>query len=75
MMKEDRPSNIDNENGKKASNKKEVEPNYFSLCLSIQEFYYPNSPSLEQLFNFLLRNNTQLKLWYKGASVFYEQPS
>lgn len=56
-------------------NKKEVEPNYYSLCLNIDYFYYPLAPNLEFMYNFLLRNNTQLKAWYKGASSFYDQQS
>jgi hypothetical protein len=27
------------------------------------------------LYNLLLRNNTQLKFWYKGLSSFYDQQS
>lgn len=75
MIKSDKPAQLDSENAKKLPNKKEVEPNYYSLCLSIEHFYYPLAPNLELMYNFLLRNNTQLKAWYKGAAAFYDQQS
>ena len=37
--------------------------------------FYPFTPNLEALYNLLLRNNTQLKYWYKGLSNFYDQQS
>ena len=61
--------------GKKVASKKEVDPNAYSLCLRIAPLFYPFAPNLDPLFNFLLRNNTQLKYWYKGLSNFYDQQS
>lgn len=74
MMKGEKPSQIEGDNAKKAS-KKEVEPNFYSLCLSVDHFFLPLTPNLEPLYNYLLRNNTQLKSWYKGAAAFYDQQS
>ena len=74
MMKGEKPSQIEGDNAKKAS-KKEVEPNYYGLCLSVEHFFLPLTPNLEPLYNYLLRNNTQLKSWYKGAAAFYDQQS
>lgn len=73
-MKGEKPSQIEGDNAKKAS-KKEVEPNYYSLCLSVDHFFLPLTPNLEPLYNYLLRNNTQLKSWYKAAAAFYDQQS
>ena len=74
MIKGHQPDTID-ENVKKTANKKEVEPNLYNLCLNIEHFYLPYTPNLEFLFNYLLRNNTQLKNWYKNAASFYDQQS
>lgn len=54
---------------------KEVETNFYSMCLDIQPFYLPFTPSLDPLYNYLLRNNTTLKNWYKAISTFYDQQS
>jgi hypothetical protein len=75
MIRGEKPTQIEAENAKKQPNKKEVEPNYYSLCLNVDNFYYPSLPNLEHLYNYLLRNNTQLKAWYKGAAAFYDQQS
>lgn len=66
---------LDTVNGKKIANKKEVDPNIYSLSLRINHLFAPFAPNLEPLFNFLLRNNSQLKSWYKGLSNFYDQQS
>jgi hypothetical protein len=52
-----------------------VEPNLYNLCLNIDHFYLPYTPNLEYLTNYLLRNNTQLKTWYRNAASFYDQQS
>jgi hypothetical protein len=75
MIKGEKPAMVENENAKKVPNKKEVEPNLYSLCLNIDHFYLPATPNLEHIFNYLLRNNTQLKSWYKNAASFYDQQS
>ena len=75
MIKGNRPENIDNENSKKMPNKKEVEPNLYNLSMNIDHFYLPSTPNLEYLCNYLLRNNTQLKTWYRNAASFYDQQS
>ena len=46
MMKGNRPDSIENENVKKTANKKEVEPNFYNLCLNIDHFYLPFTPNL-----------------------------
>ena len=66
---------LDTVNGKKIANNKEVDPNIYSLSLRINHLFAPFAPNLEPLFNFLLRNNSQLKSWYKGLSNFYDQQS
>lgn len=35
----------------------------------------PSRPDLEQLYNCLLRNNSQLKNWYRGLSTYYDNHS
>jgi hypothetical protein len=75
MIKREKPAMVQNENAKKVPNKKEVEPNLYSLCLNIDHFYWPATPNLEHIYNYLLRNNTQLKGWYKNAASFYDQQS
>jgi hypothetical protein len=75
MIKGNRSDSIEAENVKKVPNKKEVEPNLYNLCLNIDHFYLPYTPNLEYLCNYLLRNNTQLKNWYKNAASFYDQQS
>ena len=74
MIKNDSPQ-LDSANGKKVANKKEVEPNTYSLCLRINYLFAPFVPNLDPLYNFLLRNNSQLKFWYKGLANFYDQQS
>ena len=53
MIKGEKPAMVENENAKKVPNKKEVEPNLYSLCLNIDHFYLPATPNLEHIFNYL----------------------
>lgn len=43
--------------------------------LHVEQFFLPQRPDLEQLYNCLLRNNSQLKNWYRGLSAFYDNHS
>lgn len=46
MLKGEKPAQLEAENTKKVPNKKDVEPNYYALCLSIDHFYRPSTPNL-----------------------------
>lgn len=43
--------------------------------LHVEELFLPQRLDLEQLYNCLLRNNSQLKNWYRGLSSFYDNHS
>jgi hypothetical protein len=43
--------------------------------LNVTPYFIPFNPDLEQLYNYLLRNNSQLKSWYKGLSLYYDNKS
>ena len=45
MIRENHPTSIE-ESSKKGPAKQEVEPNFYSLCLKIDPFYYPFKPKL-----------------------------
>ena len=45
MIRDNHPTSIE-ESSKKVPVKKEVEPNFYSLCLKINPFYNPYTPNL-----------------------------
>ena len=43
--------------------------------LDIEELYSPLKPDMDQVYNLLLRNNSQMKGWYKNLTTIYDSKS